>query len=223
MLPRTPEAFAQAVDEAWQPERFPSRAISEAERRNAIDVLIPNWFERYGDPDLAAEATETRFHFELDDATLTGKIDRIGPGPDGRRRITDFKTGRGDNAGPAAESLQLGIYYLAVAECEDLEAYRPIDAVELAFLAGTKARSETAKVVEWRAEPEEEAGYATRMRERVRGLVRHVRDLSSDDGYTANTAADCFFCGFRTMCSRYPEGMPVFETARSAAPVGSAS
>jgi len=222
-LPRTREAFERAVEDAWQPERFPSFAISEAERRNAIEVLIPNWFDRYGDPALAAEATETRFRFELADATLTGKIDRIGPGPDGGRRITDFKTGRGDTAGDAAENLQLGIYYLAVADDEDLGELRPIDAVELAFLAGTKARNESAKIVEWRVDPDAEAEYATRMRERVRGLAERVRELSSDGSYTASTSAECFFCGFRTMCSRYPQGMPVFEAPVSASPAPAGS
>ena len=39
------------------------------------------------------------FEFEVDGARIRGKIDRIGPVPDGGTRITDYKTGRSDNAG----------------------------------------------------------------------------------------------------------------------------
>jgi hypothetical protein len=212
-LERTPGAFAAAIEDAWEPERFPSYAISEAERRNAIDVLVPNWFERYGAHPAATDGTERYFTFRFENAVLSGKIDRIGPDAAGRRRITDFKTGKGDNAGPAAESLQLGIYYLAVNECEELEPFRPVEAVELAFLAGTKGDPGTAKVLEWTVDPRDEADYVTQMRERVTGLVRRVATLAEDGAYTASTAANCFFCRFQTMCSRYPQGAAVFAPA----------
>ena len=93
---RTREAFERALDERWEPSRFPSFAISEAERANAKRVLIPNWFARYAAP--AATATEQSFEFDFEGAAIRGKIDRIGPGPDGATRITDYKTGRSDNA-----------------------------------------------------------------------------------------------------------------------------
>jgi superfamily I DNA/RNA helicase len=212
-LPRTPEAFVAAIEAAWEPERFPSYAVSEAERRNAVDVLVRNWFERYGERPAEPDGTERYFTFPFQDAVISGKIDRIGPDANARRRITDFKTGRGDNAGPAAESLQLGIYYLAVNECQELEPFRPVDAVELAFLAGTKNDPGTAKVLEWTVDPTEEADYAARMRERVAALVDLVSTLAEDGAYTPSTAADCFFCRFQTMCSRYPQGASVFDAA----------
>ena len=53
-------------------------------------------------------------------------IDRIGPFGEGGTRITDFKTGSADNAPKAEESLQLGIYYLAVQEDADARPYRPV-------------------------------------------------------------------------------------------------
>ena len=211
-IARTQTAFAEAIQNAWEPERFPSFAISEAERRNAIEVLVPNWFRRYGARPAEPDGTERPFTFGFEGAVLSGKIDRIGPDEHGRRRITDFKTGKGDNAGDAGDSLQLGIYYLAVAECDELEPFRPVDAVELAFLAGTKGNKEEAKVLEWSVDAGDEAGYVTAMRERVSGLVRRVRDLADEGTYTASTAANCFFCRFQTMCARYPQGAPVFET-----------
>ena len=50
--------------------------------------------------------------------------------------ITDFKTGKSDSAGPPRDSLQLGIYYLAVQESADLAEFQPVTDVELAFLRG---------------------------------------------------------------------------------------
>jgi superfamily I DNA/RNA helicase/RecB family exonuclease len=212
-LERTREAFVAAIQAAWEPERFPSYAISEAERRNAVEVLVPNWFLRYGEHPADPGGTERYFTFDVDGGVIRGKIDRVGPDSAGRRRITDFKTGKADGAGQAAESLQLGIYYLAVRECDELAALRPVDAVELAYLAGTKADATEAKVLEWAVDPGDEARYVTEMRSRVQGLVRRVGALAEEGSYTASTAADCFFCRFQTMCSRYAEGAPVFDAA----------
>jgi RecB family exonuclease len=211
---RTPEAFRHVLDERWEPARFPSHAISEAERANAKDVIVPNWFERYAHP--PATATEQSFSFPFDGATIRGKIDRIGPGPDGGTRITDYKSGRSDSAPKPSESLQLGVYYLAVSECEDLTEHRPVAAVELAFLGGKKGRP-ALDVKEWSVSQENEEDYKTRMRERISGLIEHIRDLDRDPAYVASTKANCFFCGFQSLCTRYPQGGPVFPIAPPAA------
>lgn len=209
---RTPEAFVAEVERRWRPGEFPSHAVSEAERLHAIDVLVPNWFSRYGD--LPATATERRFTFPFDDATINGVIDRIGPSPEGGTRITDFKTGRADGAERAAENLQLGIYYLAVTECEDLAEHRPIEGVELAFLGGKGSHADLA-LVDWHVEPGVEADYQRRLRDRLSGLVARVRELDRTGRYVPNTNAECFFCSFRTLCTRYPEGGAVFPVAEA--------
>ena len=204
---RTREAFERALDERWEPSRFPSFAISEAERANAKRVLIPNWFARYAAP--AATATEQSFEFDFEGAAIRGKIDRIGPGPDGATRITDYKTGRSDNAPRASESLQLGIYYLAVDGTDDLAQHRPVGAVELAYLGGRKKDS-TLDVQEWPISRDEEEEYKTRMRERIGTLVERIHALDRDRRYVASTAASCFFCRFQPLCTRYPQGGAVF-------------
>jgi hypothetical protein len=213
---RTPEGFTRVLEERWEPERFPSHAISEAERQNAIATLIPNWFLRYADP--PATATEQMFSFPFQGAKIRGKIDRIGPGPGGGMRITDYKTGRADSAPKAGESLQLGIYYLAVTEDENLAEHRPVEAVELAFLGGKKAGSELV-VKEWALPDDVEEDYQIRMRERVSGLIGQVRALEEDRRYVASTKANCFFCRFQTLCTRYPQGGAVFPIAELAAQV----
>jgi superfamily I DNA/RNA helicase/RecB family exonuclease len=211
-LERTREAFAAAVEAAWEPERFPSHAVSEAERRNALEVLVRNWFERYGGLPADPGGTERFFTFPFHDAVISGKIDRIGPDEGGRRRITDFKTGKADSAGDPAKSLQLGIYYLAVSECDELAEFRPVGAVELAFLAGTKRSSDETKVLEWSVDAGDEAAYVGEMRDRLSSLVERVRQLRQEGTYHASAGANCFFCRFQTMCSRYPQGGAVFDT-----------
>lgn len=206
-IERTPEAFAAVIDERWEATRFPSHAVSEAERANAKDVLVPNWFERYATP--VATATEREFTFEFEGARIRGKIDRIGPVPEGGTRITDYKTGRSDSAGRAAESLQLGIYYLAVNECEELAEHRPIHAVELAFLGGKKA-DPALDVKEWSVSQDAEEDYKARMRQRISDLIHGIRELDGSRSYVANTKANCFFCRFQTLCTRYPQGGAVF-------------
>jgi RecB family exonuclease len=213
LIERTPEAFRREIDRRWQAQRFPSLAISEAERVKATDVMVPNWFSRYADP--PATATERSFSFPFEGATLRGKIDRIGPGPGGGTRITDYKSGRSDSAGKPGESLQLGIYYLAVSECEDLAEHRPVEAVELAFLSGNR-KDEALDVREWPITQDREEEYQAEMRERVSGLIARIRELDRTRAYSASTRAECFFCGFRTLCARYPQGGEVFPIGRPA-------
>ncbi len=206
-IDRTPEAFERALDERWEKTRFPSYAVSEAERANARTVLIRNWFERYSEP--PATATERGFAFEFEGARIRGKIDRIGPVPEGGTRITDYKTGRSDSAPRPAESLQLGIYYLAVHEDDDLAEHRPVQAVELAFLGGRKA-DPALDVRAWSVSEDIEEEYKARMRERLGELIDRIRELNEERSYIANTKASCFFCRFQTLCTRYPQGGAVF-------------
>jgi superfamily I DNA/RNA helicase/RecB family exonuclease len=211
---RTPGGFEDVIDERWEPARFPSYAVSEAERANAKQVLVPNWFSRFDDP--PATATEQTFEFAFEGARIRGKIDRIGPGPSGGTRITDYKTGRSDNAPRPADSLQLGLYYLAVDECEELAIHRPVEAVELAFLGG-KRSDPALDVKEWPVLPDEEEAYKARMRERVSALVARIRQLDRDRRYVANTKANCFFCRFQPLCTRYSQGGSVFPIAEAEA------
>jgi superfamily I DNA/RNA helicase/RecB family exonuclease len=206
-IDRTPEAFERALDERWEKTRFPSYAVSEAERANAKTVLIRNWFERYAEP--PATATERGFAFEFEGARIRGKIDRIGPVPEGGTRITDYKTGRSDSAPKPAESLQLGIYYLAVQEDDDLAEHRPVQAVELAFLGGKKADA-ALDVKAWSVSEDIEEEYKARMRERLAELIDRIRELNEERRYVANAKASCFFCRFQTLCTRYPQGGAVF-------------
>ena len=210
---RTLEKLKAEVDVRWRPQEFPSTAVSETWRRLAKDRMLPNWFGRFGEH--PATGTERGFEFEYDGVTLNGYIDRIGPDPLGfGTRITDYKTG-GTYAMPKAnESLQLGIYYLAAQEAEDLKEVGAITGVELAYLKG-HYRTGDIEMREWEVgSGEREAEYQQRMRERLSWLIAELRRLDAEERYRPNSQADCFFCDFKTLCSLYPQGAPLFPTER---------
>lgn len=202
------EALVREAEDRWRQDEFPSYAISEAFRRLVTETMLPNWFNEYErSPALAAEI---RFEFEFDGATVTGYIDRIGPITAGGNRITDYKTGKPERAGPGEDNLQLGIYFVAVEECEDLAPYRPVRAVELAFLRGKEREPGRVAKVPWMPNSQSADEYRTKMRERLGGLIARVRSLSEHERYRANTAAECHFCEFKSLCPLWPQGAPLF-------------
>ncbi len=208
VVEKQPRALAEAVDARWRPQEFPSRAVSEAFRQRARMHMIRNWFETYGAT--PALATEEGFSFEIEGATVVGFIDRIGPAPDGRGTvITDFKTGKADRAGPAEDNLQLGIYYLAVQEAPELAEYQPVRSVELAFLRG-HWRDDSIEFRRWEVSEGSEDEYQRRVREKLAELIRRKRAVDEAGEYRPNPLANCMFCEFKSLCSLYPEGQPVF-------------
>ena len=112
----------------------------------------------------------------------------------------------------ANESLQLGIYYLAAQEAEDLKEVGAITGVELAYLKG-HYRTGAIEMREWEVgSGEREAEYQQRMRERLSWLIAELRRLDAEERYRPNSQADCYFCDFKTLCSLYPQGAPLFST-----------
>jgi CRISPR/Cas system-associated exonuclease Cas4 (RecB family) len=75
-------------------------------------------------------------------------------------------------------------------------------------------------VREWAVSEDAEEEYKRRMRERIAELISRIRELDQDRSYVADTQANCFFCRFQTLCTRYPQGGPVFplEERTEAAP-----
>jgi superfamily I DNA/RNA helicase len=202
-LSKTKGAILAAVDERWREQEFPSRAVSVAFRRLVEDRMLPNWWHAYGEG--SSLAVERYFEFGFEGATINGVIDRIGEILSGGTRITDFKTGNPDNAGRAEDSLQLGIYYLAVQECEDLAPYRPVRAVELAFIKGHWRTGELV-TKGWQVNHRSEEQYQTNVRATLASLIAEKRRLDLEEVYRPNPAADCFWCDFKSLCPLYPEG-----------------
>lgn len=209
-IERTLDALVAALNERWDPKAFPSLAVSEAFRRIAIERMLPNWLEHFGDS--PAIASEVSFSFEFEGATIVGVIDRIGGLENRGTRITDFKTGNPDKAPKAQESLQLGVYYLAVTEDEQLAPFRPVRAVDLAYLRG---HWKTGEIVDpsWPISSSGAEVYQQAVREHLAGLIEHIRTLQRTEVYRPNPYAQCFFCDFKSLCPLYPEGQPLFPIA----------
>jgi superfamily I DNA/RNA helicase/RecB family exonuclease len=206
-IAKEPRAMVEALEARWRPQEFPSLAVSEAFRHLAREHMLRNWFETYGDK--PALGIEQFFEFEFEGVLVIGYIDRIGPSVKDGTTITDFKTGKSDNAGPPEDSLQLGIYYLAVQEAEELAAFKPVRVVELAFLRGNWKTTQ----IQFRKmpiNPRDEEEYQARMRERLAALIARKKELNAAEVYHPNPYANCRFCDFRTLCPLYPEGQPVF-------------
>jgi ATP-dependent exoDNAse (exonuclease V) beta subunit len=212
-IPHSLEAMVAAAEERWRQQEFPSFAVSEAFRRLVAETMLPNWFAEY--EARGSLAREVRFEFEFEGATITGYIDRIGEITAGGNRITDYKTGKAENAsGKAEDNLQLGIYYLAVSQTEELAPFRPVRAVELAFLRGKWNDPDRVQKLQWMPNSGSEPEYRERMRERLTGLVGRVRTLYETEVYRPSTQAECHFCEFKTLCPLWPEGAPVFPEER---------
>ena len=108
------EAEGRGVDVRWRPQEFPSTAVSETWRRLARRGCCRTG--SVGSASTPRPAPSAGSSSTYDGVTLNGYIDRIGPDPLGfGTRITDYKTGGTYDMPKANESLQLGIYYLAVA------------------------------------------------------------------------------------------------------------
>jgi superfamily I DNA/RNA helicase/RecB family exonuclease len=203
-----PPALVVELERRWRPQEFPSTAVSDAFRELAKMHMLRNWHETYaGTPPLGIEQF---FEFEFEGATVIGYIDRIGPSLKDGTVITDFKTGKSDNAGKPEDSLQLGIYYLAVQEAESLADFKPVRQVELAFLRGNWKTPN----IDFRKMPineRDEERYQRVMRERLGALIHRKEQLNRDEVYRPNPYANCRFCDFKTLCPLFPEGQPVFS------------
>jgi hypothetical protein len=96
----------------------------------------------------------------------------------------------------------------------ELERFRPVRAVDLSFLRGDWRSGEIPPHA-WPVSPAGEDEYQTRMRERLSALIARIRALDEAGTYRPSPAAECFFCDFKSLCSLYPEGQPVFPTEQT--------
>jgi superfamily I DNA/RNA helicase len=212
-LGKTKEEILAEVDRRWRPEEFPSKAVSAAHRKLVDERMFKNWWFEYGEE--ISLGNEVRFEFDFEGTTVVGVIDRIGPMPGGGTRITDFKTGNPDNAPKAEESLQLGIYYLAVQASDDLAEYRPVRQVELAYIKGHWKGDHPLVRPFWHIDEGDEEDYQAVVRAALAHLIALKRELNETEVYRPNPTANCFWCDFKSLCPLFPEGQPVFDEAAS--------
>lgn len=207
-IPRDLDALVAAARQRWRPEVFPSRAVSDAFLRLVTELMLPAWMRDYGVA--PALATERRFEFEFEGATVTGYIDRIGEVQGGGSQITDFKTGKKPWGEKANQNLQLGVYYLAVNHAEELAPYRPVRAIELAFVRHVERWGGEMGRIAMGITPANEPAYSDDMTERIRDGIRRVRELYGSERFRPNPSANCRYCDFKQLCPLYPEGQELF-------------
>jgi superfamily I DNA/RNA helicase/RecB family exonuclease len=203
-IERSLAALVAEADMRWSSKEFPSRAVSEAFRRSVTTVMLPAWFACYGET--PAPEPEFRFEFEFEGATVAGQIDRVSALEGGGCQITDYKTGKSRNAPPSEDNLQLGIYFLAVNRSPELEPFRPVKAVELAFLKEEHGPKWTQLGMTSQGQRE----FGERMAARLGGLIHRIADLNQDGGYAPSATAQCRWCDFKTLCPLWPEGRELF-------------
>lgn len=205
---KTKDEILAEVAARWREQEFPSKAVAHAYRTLVETKMLPNWWHGYGDGE--SLANERFFEFAFEGATIVGVIDRIGALAGGGTRITDFKTGNPDNGPKAEESLQLGIYYLAVQECEDLAEFRPVRAVELAYVKGHWRTGELVMKA-WQVTHQKAEPYQETVRAELSRLVAKKKELVATEVHRPNPSADCHWCEFKSLCPLWPEGQPLFD------------
>ena len=186
--------------------------MSAAHRKLVDERMFRNWWFEYGEE--ASLGNEVRFEFEFEGATIVGEIDRIGPMPEGGTRITDYKTGNADNAPKAEESLQLGIYYLAVKESDDLQPTGPCARWSCAYLKGDWKGDTGWSSRRGGSTRTTRSEYQATVRESLAGLIALKRELNDTEVYRPNPTANCFWCDFKSLCPLFPEGAARRSTRR---------
>jgi superfamily I DNA/RNA helicase len=195
-IEHTEEALKAALDEIWNPDIFPNRAIEHRRYLDACDMLS-RWLNfEHGEP----VASEVRFEFPFDGATITGRIDAVFPMTKRHNlRIMDYKTGRWViTKEEAREDLQLGIYYLACKLDEELKKLGQPVFLQLGYL-GAPRRDGFGRAEVF---PSKVENYEAKVEAKVRSLLARIRA----EDFAPSPDADCMFCSFKPICPMWPEG-----------------
>ena len=86
----------------------------------------------------------------------------------------------------------------------ELERFRPVKAVELAFLKDVRDGRSARAQLGLPARAQEE--YASGMQDRVVGLIRRLEELEATGSYRPDPSANCRYCDFKPLCPLWPEG-----------------
>ena len=100
-----------------------------------------------------------------------------------------------------------------MSESEDLAEFRPVKAVELAYLKGNW-RDGAIELRRWQVNNRAWEDYQSRVKQALSQLIARERALNLAETYKPNPYADCYFCEFKTLCPLYPEGAPALEAVR---------
>jgi DNA helicase-2/ATP-dependent DNA helicase PcrA len=133
--------------------------------------------------------TEEWFEIKLGETRLTGRIDRMDRGSDGRVMVVDYKTGKARDQEDADDSLQLSIYAMAAREKWGYEVG------SLVFYN----LEENVPVATVRSEAELRVA-----RDRVAAAAEHI----AAGDFKPKVDFHCSFCSFRTLCPAKEKHFP---------------
>jgi superfamily I DNA/RNA helicase/RecB family exonuclease len=194
--PQTLDRLLELAAERWREGEIGPAPLA-AESRRVLEQMLEKMFRFELGRGLAPEvlAVERRFRFDLGGTTISGVIDRVDRRPDGRLRLVDYKTARHPmSQKEAQEDLQLGLYALAARAVAELASLGEV--AELTYLFPRPEKD----VV--RREQVVAPGHADATRERVRRLVAEI----AAEHFDPSPDADCLFCEFKSLCSRWHGG-----------------
>jgi RecB family exonuclease/uncharacterized C2H2 Zn-finger protein len=138
---------------------------------------------------------EHEFVIPLNDhVNYKGVIDRLSRQPDGRLRITDFKTGR---VGHPLDTLQLPSYALFVFE------QNPDDEIELCYEDLKEGRT---VVVPFKREEVDS------VRQRLFG---HIQEIHAADDFEARPSMLCLWCGYNHICPKAQSDSTVVQKPKT--------
>jgi ATP-dependent exoDNAse (exonuclease V) beta subunit len=193
----TEAAMIEALDAVWDERVFESVAIAHRRRIDAEEMLR-RWLKVDGKLD--TKATEVAFEFDIEGATIRGRIDRIVRLGTSMVRLIDYKTGRSaKREAEAREDLQLATYYLALTNVPELQQLGTPKILELAYLG---AFTRDGGFMRASVDPTKDPDYGAHARARLEGFVRGIRA----EEFAPTASANCQWCRFKTLCPLWPEG-----------------
>lgn len=209
------ELAAEAATQRWTAEQVWARyeqlwstvdagrgwvATRERARVDAMVGRLVDWLERHPDSCLG---TEIEITTNAGRATVSGRLDRLDRGPDGRVVVVDFKTGTSaPTRDEVATNAQLGVYQWAVGagaavDVTGDECVRPGGGmlVHLGIPGTSRAKEQEQPALDDSADPEW-----------PHALVQQVTDGVTGDRFRALVNPGCGHCPVRSSCPAQPDG-----------------
>ncbi|MBT8208776.1 MAG: ATP-dependent helicase [Acidimicrobiia bacterium] len=185
-----------ALSDRFDPVPFGGKPWSDAWRARGERALAHLY--TYWPGDGVAVALERKLAAEIAGVQWVGKADRIDRTSNGLK-IVDYKTSsRMPTVAEAAQSLQLGYYFFALAEDEEMAQFgEPVEA-ELWFVTQTKRKSLATRSFK----PDQRDEVLERLADAARGILAEEWPATPNDG--------CDRCRVRLVCPAWPEGREAY-------------